>query len=152
MAEIVSKQAAKIAANTKLAPNEAYGKKRIVVITSPDTAAWAQNDTIASGIPLPIGTRFPCNSFVSHAAMGTSVTLDVGIRNFATKTAIDADGIAASADVAAAGRTALNNGALVAAGVEYVTTEVCEVYATLTGANPTDDAQMRIEVECVTPD
>ena len=152
MAEIVSRLAAKIAAGTKLSPHEAGGKKRIVVITSPATAAWAQNDTIASGIPLPIGTRFTAGSFVSNAALGASVTLDVGIRNFATKTAIDADGIAASVAIATAGRSALNNGALVAAGVEYVTTEVCEVYATLTGANPTDDAQLRIEVECVTPD
>lgn len=152
MAEIVSRQAAKLAANTKLAPHEANGKKRCIVITTPATHAVAQNDTIASGIPLPIGTRFTANSKVSNAAMGTSVTLDVGIRNYKTKVAIDADGIAASVAVAAAGRSALDSGVFVAAGAEYVTTEVSEIYATFTGADPTDNAQLRIEVEVITTD
>ena len=151
MAEIVSRQAAAVAARTKQLPPQTFGKKRVVVITSPATAAWAQNDTIASPEILPVGTRFTCGSMASHAALGASVTLDVGIRDV-NGTAIDADGIAASAAVAAAGRTALNSGALVAAGVEYVTLVPCSVYATLTGANPTDDIQIRIEVECITPD
>lgn len=151
MAEIVSRQAAKIAANTRLSAHEAGGKKRVIVITSPATAAWAQNDIFASGVQLPIGTRILCDSFVSNEALGAGVTLDVGLRNFDTKVAIDADGIAAAVDVAAAGRTALNNGALVAAGVEYVTTSVSEIYATLGGANPTDDKQVRIEVSVIIP-
>lgn len=152
MPEIVSRQAAKIAAGTKLSPHEAGGKQRVIVITSPAVAAWAQNDTIASGVPLPIGTRIRCDSFASHEAMGAGVTLDVGLRNFATKVAIDADGIAAAVDVAAAGRSALNNGLLVKDGAEYVTTAVSEVYATLGGANPTDDKQIRLEVSVITPD
>lgn len=152
MAEIVSRQAALIAAGTKMSPPQAMGQKRVIVFTSPATAAWAQNDTIASGIPLPIGTRITCNGMASHAAMGTSVTLDVGLRNFATKTAIDADGIAAGVAVASAGRSALNSGVMVKDGAEYVTTEVAEIYATLASANPTDDAQIRIEVEVITPD
>ncbi|MEM5429396.1 hypothetical protein [Cupriavidus oxalaticus] len=151
MAEIVSRQAAKVAAGTKMSPNEAYGRKRVVVITSPAAHALAQNDTVASPVLLPVGTRFTCNSFVSCAAMGAGVTLDVGIRD-ANGVAIDADGIAAAVDVAAAGRSALNNGALVAAGAEYVTTVPCYVYATFGGANPTDNAQFRIEVEVVTAD
>lgn len=151
MAEITSRQAAKVAARTKMSPNEAYGKKRVIVITSPATAAWAQNDTIASPVLLPVGTRFTCNSFASHAAMGTSVTLDVGIRDV-DGTAIDADGIAAAVSVASAGRTAINNGALVKDGAEYVTTEPCYLYATLGGAAPTANAQIRLEVEVVTPD
>lgn len=152
MAEIVSRQAAKVAANTKLSPGETGGRVRSVVITSPATAAWAQNDTIAAGVPIPIGSRFLAASYVSHAAMGASVTLDVGIRDWTTKVAIDADGIAVSAAVSSAGRTVLNSGALVAAGVEYLTTAVSEVYATLTAANPTDDAQFRIEVFYISPD
>lgn len=151
MAEITSRQAAKVAARTKMSPNEAYGKKRVIVITSPATAAWAQNDTVASPVLLPVGTRFTCNSYASHAAMGTSVTLDVGIRD-KNGTAIDADGIAAAVAVASAGRTAINNGALVKDGAEYVTTEPCYLYATLGGAAPTANAQIRLEVEVVTPD
>lgn len=152
MAEQVSKQAAKVAAGTKMSPNEAYGKKRCIVITSPDTVTWANGDTIASPVPLPVGTRFTCNSMVSCADMGTSITLDVGIRDV-DGTAIDADGIAAAVDVAtAATRASLNNGALIKDGTEYVTTEVSYVYATLNGGTPTANAQIRIEVEVVTPD
>jgi hypothetical protein len=151
MAEFNSRQAALIAAGSKALSTSA-GKKRTVVITSPATAAWAQNDTIASGVRIPKGARFTCGSFVSNEAMGASVTLDVGLRNFDTKVAVDADGIGAAVAVSSAGRSAVNNGALVAAGVESVTTVDTEVYATLTAANPTDNAQFRIEVEYITYD
>lgn len=152
MAEINSRQAAKVAAGTKMVPNEAYGKKRIIVLTTPATHAAAQNDTLASGIRLPPGTRFTAGSMVSNAAMGTSVTLDVGIRNFDTKVVIDADGIGAAIAVATAGQTEVNNGALVAAGIESVTDQPTEVYATFTGADPTDNAQLRLEIEVITYD
>lgn len=152
MAEFNSRQAAKIAAGTKITPGESGGVVRSVVLTSPAVAAWAQNDTIASGEPIPIGSRFLSMSYVSHQAMGASVALDVGIRNFATKVAIDADGIADGVDVSAAGRSLLNTGLLITAGVESLTTAVSEVYATLTAANPTDDAQFRIEVFYLSPD
>ena len=156
MPEITSRQVAKLSASATGAGKQAYvdngGKRRAVVITSPATVTWADGDTIGSGFPLPVGTRLMADSIASHAAMGASVVLDVGIRNFATKVAIDADGIASGVAVATAGRPVLNNGALVAAGVEYVTTEVCEVYATLRGAVPTANAQIRIEVDVVTPD
>lgn len=152
MPEFNSRQAAKIAAGTKITPGESGGVVRSVVLTSPAVAAWAQNDTIASGQPIPIGSRFLSMSYVSNEAMGSSVTLDVGIRNFETKVAIDADGIAASVAVSSAGRSLLNNGLLVAAGAESLTTAVSEVYATLTAANPTDNAQFRIEVFYLSPD
>lgn len=145
MPEFNSRQAALIAAGSKV-PSFSQGKLKVLVFTTPATAAWAQNDTIASGIKLPRNVRFLATSFVSHEDFTTSVTVDVGIRNFATKVAIDADGIAASVSIAAAGRSALNNGALVAAGAESITTEETEVYATLTGANPTDNKQARFEI------
>jgi len=151
MPEFNSRQAALIAAGSKTLSN-AIGKKRVLVMTSPATAAWAQNDTFASGVLLPKGTRFTCGSFASHAAMGAGVTLDVGLRNFRTKTVIDADGIAAAVAVATAGRTELNNGVLVANGAEYVALEDVEVYATLTGADPTDNAQIRLEIEYISYD
>lgn len=152
MPEFNSRQAAKIAAGNKITPGESGGVVRSVVLTSPAVAAWEQNDTIASGEAIPIGSRFLSMSYVSNAAMGSSVALDVGIRNFATKVAIDADGIADGVAVATAGRSLLNNGALVAAGVESLTTVVTEVYATLVDANPTDNAQIRIEVFYLSPD
>jgi hypothetical protein len=152
VSETNSRQAAVIAAGNKVLPNQAYGKVRCVVITTPATHALANGDTIASGIALPVGTRVLASSVASTEGMGAGVTIDVGLRNFKTKAAIDANGIAAAVDVAAAGRPALNNGALVGAGVESVTTEVSEPYVTIGGANPTADKQMRIELMVLTID
>ncbi len=152
MAEISSRQAAKIAAGTKILPTESTGKKRVLIVGTPATHALGNGDTIASGVPLPVGTRFLSGSLVSNAALGSSVTLDVGIRDFKTKVAIDADGIAAAVAVATAGRSALNNGDLVKDGAEYVTSVVSEVYLTIGGAAPTANTQLRVEVEYVAID
>ena len=148
MAEITSRQVTARVLPGRAEPSQEGGKVRKVFITSPDSVTWANGDTIASGKILPAGVRFTAGSIVSHAAMAASVVLAVGIRD-ASGTEIDADGICASVSVASAGRTAINNGALVAAGVEYITTVPCEVYATLSGATPTANAQIRIEVEYV---
>lgn len=152
MSEFNSRQAEKIATGKKLLPNEAYGKKRVVVITTPAIHALAQNDTIASGIALPAGTRFIADTFISHAALGAGVTVDIGIRNFKTKEVINATGIASGIAVATAGRTASNNGAYVAAGVEYVTAVPVEIYLTVGGGAPTANSQLRAEVSVVTVD
>lgn len=141
MAELNSRQKTAIAAGTKILPS-VDGKVRCLVFSSPAVAAWAQNDTFASGMKLPKGSRILPTSYVSHGAMAASVTIDVGLRGFTSGTVIDADGIAVDVDVSAAGRTILNNGALVAAGVDSVTTEDAEVYVTIEGANPTDNIQM----------
>lgn len=151
MAAIVSKQAAKIAARTKLTGAD-FGKKVCIVFTSPDTVTWADGDTLASGIKLPIGTRILCDNFISCADMGTSIVAALGLRNFATGVAVDADGIAAAVDVAAAAvRAIANNGDLVKDGVEYVTTVETELYATLSGGTPTANAQIRFEVAALLP-
>lgn len=141
MAEINSRQKTAIAAGTKVLPS-VDGKVRCLVFSSPAVAAWAQNDTFASGMKLPKGARLLPQSYVSHGAMATSVTVDVGLRGFTSGTVIDADGIAVDVAVATAGRTLINNGVLVADGVDSVTTEDAEVYVTVEGANPTDNIQM----------
>lgn len=152
MAEIVSKQAAVVAAGSKnLAPMMGGGSLRVITITSPDTVTWAQNDTCASPIKVPKGSRF-IGANVSCADMGTSITLDVGFRKVSDGTAIDADGIVAALDVATAAVAAYNaSGAKVAAGVEYITTEDSYVYYTLGGGTPTANAQCRVDVLVVTP-
>lgn len=150
MAEINSRQKTAIAAGNKVLAS-VQGDKRCLVFTSPAAAAWAQNDTFASGMKIPKGSRILCDSFVSHGAMAASVTIDVGLRDWVTGTEIDADGIAVDVSVASAGRTAINNGALVAAGVDSVTTADAEVYVTIEGANPTDDIQMRFEISYLPP-
>lgn len=156
MPEITSRQAAKLAATTtgfgKQAPHEALGKKRIIVITTPATHSAAQNDTIGSGIPLPIGTRLTSLARISCNAGAASSQMSVGIRNFATKAEIDADGIGAAVTISSATVAGFSSGALVTNGVEYVTTEVSEIYATWTNAAPQANQQIRLEVEVITPD
>lgn len=159
MPEIVSLEAAKVAAGTKLRNDESLGRLHVVTISSPATAAWAQNDTIASPVDLPVGSRI-YSYRVQHEAMGTSVTMDIGLRASplvdSAQTPIDADGIAAAADVAAAGTASdldSTTGVFVAVGTNtiYRTTQVSNIYATLASANPTDDAQFRIDVVVALP-
>jgi hypothetical protein len=153
MAEVLSKQATRAATAGSTGYNKRtpadQGRMTVFVLTSPDVVTWTNGDTVAGGVPIPIGTRFLNGASVVCTAMGTSVVMDVGIRNFDTKTAIDADGISASVNVAAAGSKNANGGALVGAGVEYVTTEVSELYVTLSGATPTANAQFRLEVPVI---
>ncbi|WP_439606863.1 hypothetical protein [Hydrogenophaga sp.] len=150
MAEILSRQKTTIAAGSKVL-NSVHGTPKCLVFTSPAVAAWAQNDTFASGLKVPAGSRFLNACSVSHGAMATSVTVDVGIRGFTSGTVIDVDGIADAVSVAAAGRTALNNGSLMVDGLDSVTTEDAEVYVTVEGANPTDNIQMRFEIWYLPP-
>jgi len=83
--------------------------------------------------------------------MGTSIVAAIGIRDV-DGVEIDLDGIAASVDVAtAAARAIANSGALVAAGVNYVTTEPSYLVMTLSGGTPTANAQIRADVEVVFP-
>lgn len=158
MAEIVSLEAAKVAANTKLKNDEALARVHTVSICSPATAAWAENDTIASPVDLPVGTRI-LGYKVFHEAMGTSVTMDIGLRASPTvdsaQTVIDVDGIADGLDVAAAGikSDAGAAGVMINVGTNtvYRTTQVSNIYATLLSANPDDDQQFRIDVYVALP-
>ena len=93
----------------------------------------ALNDTIYLG-DLPKGARIRKDWLVNCSTGTGSSTMDIGLRKKSDRTAIDADGIGAAINTAAAGYKDANNGALIAAGAEYVTTEAVEVYATVTGA------------------
>ena len=161
MAEIASLEAAKVTAGTKLRNDEALGRVHVVSISSPATAAWAQNDTIASPVDLPVGTRI-LGFKAFHNAMGTSVTMDIGLRASATvdpaQTVIDVDGIADGLDVAAAGvksemSAVGTTGTYIDTADNTVTrlTTVANIYATLLSANPTDDAQFHIDVYVALP-
>ena len=155
MAEVSSLEAAKVAANTKLRNDEALGRLHTVSISTPLAAAataWAQNDTIASPVDLPVGTRF-VDCWVHHEAMGTSVTMDIGIRAAlsvdAAQTVIDVDGIADGLNVAAAGQTHGINGVFInvsATQAIYRTTQVSNIYASLLSADPDDGQVFRIDV------
>lgn len=157
MAEQTSREAARIASSTygyKMHPGSS-GVVRVSRISGPATVAWAQNDTCGNRDRIPKGSRL-LGAVIHSADMGTSVTLDVGIRAWTsdgTGTAVDADGIVAAADVATAAVTGsfLATGALVASGDEYITLADVEPYFTLGGANPTDDALVAVDVLYTTP-
>ena len=149
MADVSTKQATLIAAGTKIT-GASMGKLMVNVFTSPDTVTWAQNDRLISPTPIPIGSRILATSTVCHDAMGTSVTADVGLVD-EDGVAIDIDGIADGINVASAGRTQASSGALVRAGVEYVTTVVSYPCITLLDATPDANKQIRGEIHYLAP-
>lgn len=134
MAEVKSTQMTSRAAGTKLLPSADGGRKRLFYARYVNDASTdAISDTLYLG-DLPAGARI-CKDWLVNCSAGTaSSTMDIGLRKKSDGTVIDADGIAASVNTAAAGYKDANTGALLAAGEEYVTTEAVEVYATFTGA------------------
>lgn len=149
MAEINSRQKTAIAAGSKVL-NSVHGSPRVCVFTSPATAAWAQNDTFAAGLKIPKGSRI-IDAVLNCGALGASVTADLGLRNFDTGVEIDLDGLGANVAVASAGNYSMTNGALMASGVDSVTTADAEPVVTLEGANPTDDIQIRVTITYLPP-
>lgn len=151
MAEFDSRQITALASTPKVkAQPYDGGTINVLIATTPATAAWAQNDTFEIG-RIPKGSRILRSGNVYHGAFGASVTMDVGVRDATTGTVIDADGLAAALNVAAAGVKDINGGALLAAANGYLTTADLTVYATLAGANPTDDIQAEFEIHYLAP-
>ena len=149
MAEINTTQAAKLVARTKLLPHESHGRVRILAAKMPDTyAEMAVNDTIFIG-RLPIGSRILNTGVVVCGTGTTNGVMHIGLRKTKDGTVIDADGIAASVNVAAAGSKAANTGALIAAGAEYVTTEEVDVYATVITAVLAANQALKFELPYV---
>lgn len=150
MAEFNTSQAAKLVANTKLLPNESAGRVRILAAKMPATYASPQiADTIFIG-RIPVNSRILLGGFVSCAAGTASSTLSIGLRSTKTGTVVSATAIASGVDVAAAGQKAANNGANIANGVEYVTTEEVDVYATVAGAAVAANQALKFEIPYVT--
>ena len=150
MAEFNSRQKTALATSRQKAAPADIGEISVFVVSTPATAAWAQNDTFSTGVIIPKGSRILRSGKVYHGAFGASVTMDIGVRG-TDGTVIDADGLAAALNVAAAGTKDINGGALVAAVNGYVLTQDVEVYATLAGANPTDDIQAEFEIHAIVP-
>lgn len=153
MPNITSRESAVLLAGRKISNVNALGRMQMVTITAPATTAWAQNDTINSPVRLPAGTKIPGNGKVFHDAMGAGVTMSIGLKKASDDTVIGANIIANALDVAAAGIKDANNGAAVYANAtpDYVLTEDAYIYATLAGANPTDNTLFRIDIAVVLP-
>jgi hypothetical protein len=157
MAEQTSREAARLASSSsgyKMHPTSA-GMLRASRISGPATVTWAQNDTCGNRHRIPKGSRI-LGAFVSCADMGTSITMDVGLRAWTsdgTGAAVDADGIVAALDVATAvvNGALHSTGALCAVGAEYTTLADTEPYFTLAGGTPTANALAAVTVLYIAP-
>lgn len=149
MAEFSSTQISGLSASpkTKVQPYD-NGSPQVLIATTPAVAAWAQNDTFVIGT-IPKGSRILSVSKVKHGAFGASVTMDVGVRDAVTATVIDADGLAAALNVAAAGTKEISGGALLQP-TGYITLADVTLYATLAGANPSDNILAEFEIHYLT--
>lgn len=149
MAEVNTTQGAKLVASQKLAPHESFGRIRILASKMPAAHPGAAiNDTIFIG-RVPVGSRFLSDAIVSCAAGAATSVLDIGLRKSRDGTVIDADGLAVGIDIAAAGAKDALNGALIANGAEYVTTEEVDVYATVRVAAMPANQALKVEIPYV---
>ena len=150
MAEINSRQAARIAAGSKVLNADA-GRLRTVVVQTPATfAQLAINDTIAGGVFIPKGSRVvACR--VSNSAGTASSTISIGLRKRADSTVMSATAIGSAIPIASATTTSTNgaNGAYVANGVDQVISDDAEVYITATGAVLAANQLVRVEVDYI---
>lgn len=146
MAEVNSTQGAKLVAGTKLLPYESHGRVRALCSKMPTTYASAPiADTIFIG-RVKANSRFLGTGIVSCGAGTASSTISIGLRSTRTQTVISATALATGLDIAAAGVKAVNTGAYIAAGAEYVTTEEVDVYATIAGAALAANQSLKFEL------
>lgn len=151
MAEVNSAQAAEIAAGRKLKHCDKGEVRRIVMTTPATFAQLAIDDTMASGQFIPKGSRILA-VWKGHGTGTASSTADIGLRK-RDGTVIDADGLSALTTLTTATTIDLSvgTGALVAAGVDYVTADDAEVYLTAKGAVLAANQDVRITVEYIGP-
>lgn len=151
MAEVNSQQSALVAAGSKIKHCD-HGKSEYVVITTPATFSALQiADTMASGQFIPAGSRI-ISVWKGHGTGTASSTFDLGLRK-RDGTVIDADGLVALSALTTATTVDLScgTGALLAVGVDYVTTDDAEVYLTAQGAVLAANQDVRIIVEYIGP-
>lgn len=145
MAEINNRSAAEFAAGRKVLTDTA-SDRHVLVVEMPTTWSAANGDTVATGLVIPKGARLLSGVTVSNATGAASSTLSVGIRNNATKVAIDAAAIVNAVAITTAATAQVNTGAQLILGVRYVMPVDAEIYLTFGGANPTANQAIRIEV------
>lgn len=143
MAEFLSRQKTALTGSPKIKNEPNFeGDMRVKLAVTPVTAAWAQNDSFATGIIVPKGaTILPLSQAVT-TNWGASVTMDVGLRGVATGTVLSSTAIANAVAMSSASLKALNNGGYTNSLTQLA--EDAEVVCVMGGANPTDDSQMTI--------
>lgn len=150
MAEINSRQAAKIAAGNKLLNSEA-GRDRTVVVQTPAVfSQLAIDDTIAGGVFIPKGSRIMA-ARVSNSTGTASSTINIGLRKRSDGTVLSATAIGSLIAITTATTTSTNagNGAYIAGGVDQVLSDDAEVYITAKGAVLAANQLVRVEVDYI---
>lgn len=149
MSEVNSAQAAKIAASTKLSTNE-QGTVKALVITTPATFAQLEiGDTMATGQVIPKGSRI-IGVTKQHGTGTASSTADIGLRK-RDGTVVSATALCSVTALTTATTTEVEcgNGAYLAAGVDQVLADDCEVYLTAKGAVLAANQDVRFVVRYV---
>lgn len=147
MAEVNSAQSAKIAAGTKLSTNE-QGVIKHVTITTPATfPQLAIDDTMATGIIIPKGARI-LSAQKNHGTGTVASTANVGLRK-RDGTVVDATAICSLTELATATTIPVEcgNGTYIAAGVDKVLADDCEVYLTAKGAALAANQDVRLTIK-----
>lgn len=149
MAEINSRQAAKVAALKKLDNNE-HGRRRTVIIQTPETfSALAINDTIAGGVFIPKGSRI-VNALISNEAGTASSAINVGLRK-RDGTVVDSAAIVAARSVASFTTNVVicGNGSFISEGASEVLSDDMEPYITALVAALAANQAITLQIEYV---
>ena len=145
MPEVSSFQVAETAAGRKLKA-ATNNRVRAAFFNTPATHAFANGDTMGTGIVLKAGTRLLPWATVSTGDGATSSTLSVGLRDPITRVAVDATAIVASRSLDTAGVFMPLTGTKLDAGEDYTLPTDMEIYATFGGADPGANLQVGVYV------
>lgn len=149
MAEVKSTQMTNVAAGQKMLPGEDGGRYRSLYARYVQGAATqAIADTIYLG-DLPNGARISRTGVISLSTGTAACTLSIGLRTKSTGTVLSATAIASAVEATTAGQKAINNGAYIGSGEEYVTVSAVEVYATIAGAVVAVGQKIAVEIPYV---
>lgn len=132
--------------------SNAGGRVRTWTDSRSGTTAWAQNDTVFVARLPSVAVILP-TSQIAHEALGSSVTMDIGVFNQEGRSDItdNDDALATGIDVSSGGRRDFFSGldpALIGqplweiAGLTEDPGVAFDIKLTLKDANPTDDASI----------
>jgi len=150
MAEVNSFNAAELAAGRKIGPTF-NGQDQRAIIRWPAVHAFANGDTIGSGVILKRGARLTGIPVLSFGTGAASSTLACGIRDAVTKVATDATAIFAATAFQTAATAMPLTGSKIITGQDYLMLADQEIYFTVAGATPTANQVVRVEVQYMNP-
>ncbi len=153
MAELVTVVRSEVdyQAGRKATPSELNRVRAAIIETAATYAAPAQNDTAATHLVIPAGSRIMAAVLLSCAAGTAASTLSVGLRDAITKVAIDATAVLNAAAINAATTVNLFTGSKVITGQYYLVPQDAELYLTFGGAAGSANQAIRVEVLWVSP-